>query len=206
MSAPDSPDKIKLHIPDSLKKWPYAARQLLRMPHPEIVKGHARNLLSRALNVGRLTAFVGSGASMAYGRISWIDMLYTAQQAVLKRYEDEQRSATSKLKLGEAGEHINLLFDLLHHHRLERDGKAEASSQLAVFQLSEELDKAMDAVPKNQSIKGNSSTFRETIMWVTRDERGHAEQLLKDAFFDRDVPKQQITINMLTPPAHSKIT
>lgn len=181
-----SPDPTEsFEIPRSLKTWPYATRQLLQMPHPEIVEGHARNLLSRALNIGRLTAFVGSGASMAYGRISWIDMLYTAQEAVRARYSANE----NKIAKAEEQAHIKILYNLLDQHKIERDSNVHVSSQLAVFQLSEELDKALDAALSKTDEGKSGSTFRETIMWVTRDERGHAEQLLKDAFLDRDVPE-----------------
>ena len=73
--ASDKEPTLFPKLPESLKRWPYAVRQLLQTPHPDLIEAHAWNLLSRALNVGRLTAFVGSGASMAYGRISWRDMV-----------------------------------------------------------------------------------------------------------------------------------
>lgn len=178
-SNPEAPE-----VPESLLRWPYATRQLLRLPRPELIEAHARNLLSRALNVGRLTAFVGSGASMAYGRMSWIDMLYTAQQNVLTRYTREicGKDQTEK------DPYLELLASLLRKHHIERDSTADASAQLTVFQLSEELDKAISAASKARG-KAPGKDFRKTIMWVTRDERGHAEQLLKDAFLDRDDPK-----------------
>lgn len=64
---------------------PFDARELLHLPDPNFIESQAFQLLTRALHSSRLTAFVGSGASMAYGRISWSDMLYTTQRAVLER-------------------------------------------------------------------------------------------------------------------------
>ncbi|NOT57505.1 MAG: hypothetical protein HOP18_23110, partial [Deltaproteobacteria bacterium] len=177
--------KESSQIPRSLLDWPYATRQLLQTPDPEVIEAHARNLLSRALNVGRLTAFVGSGASMAYGRISWIDMLCAAQEAVLERYD-------AKSKKGElTGSHIVRLAALLKTHEIKKDRKYDASAQLTVFQLSEELDKAIDAEDRLRGERP-TKTFRDTIMWVTRDERGHTERLLSDAFLDRDAESESI--------------
>jgi hypothetical protein len=66
-----------------LERWAYAVNQLYQTPAADLIEHHATYLLSRALNIGRLTAFIGSGASMAYGRISWSELIRTAQERVL---------------------------------------------------------------------------------------------------------------------------
>lgn len=63
--------------PDS--HWPYAADAALRRLDPKLTEQHAIRILARSLRTQRLVAFVGAGASMAYGRLTWsslMDKLY----------------------------------------------------------------------------------------------------------------------------------
>jgi len=48
----------------------------------QYIKTSGRVALSRALNVNRVIAFVGSGATTAYGRPSWNDLIYAGLSAV----------------------------------------------------------------------------------------------------------------------------
>ena len=54
---------------DPYLDWPYAANYVLDTLDPRLIENHATAILSRALNIGRVVAFVGAGTSMAYGRI-----------------------------------------------------------------------------------------------------------------------------------------
>jgi SIR2-like domain len=192
ISSLDSAKTVALEV---LKSWPHAKRQLLQAPMPSTIEHHAIALLSRALHLGRLTAFVGSGASIAYGRISWNDMLYKAQQTVLQKYDTILRASPSprSIRLAPQPEQSSklltaytvMLADLLQQIKIERDTDADASTQLTVFQLSEELDNALRRDVYQRSIDSHKEpTFREAVMWATLDERGYAEQMLQDAFSD----------------------
>ena len=64
--------------------WPDATRSLLRVPELNRIEHDARGLLSRALNGGRVIGFVGAGTSMAYGRLSWRDLVRIKQEQVLE--------------------------------------------------------------------------------------------------------------------------
>ena len=50
--------------------WPELDRAL----DPETIERYAHDQLYRALNIKQLIAFVGSGVSMAYGRVSWSEL------------------------------------------------------------------------------------------------------------------------------------
>jgi hypothetical protein len=118
-----------------LRRWPYAVRQLFQALKAELIEGHAVALACRALNIGRVTGFVGSSASMAYGRISWNDLVYVAQTAVLQRYEQH----VGRLK-ARAQHHAQLtrIIRLLRRHRVTRSGPQTAVQQLTILQLAEE--------------------------------------------------------------------
>ncbi len=48
-----------------LEEWPYATRRLLEGPDPRLIEAHACAHFCRLLRTGRITAFIGSGVSMA---------------------------------------------------------------------------------------------------------------------------------------------
>lgn len=53
---------------DEIANWPYARSELFAAPDAETIERHGIRHLARTMNLGRVTAFVGSGASSAYGR------------------------------------------------------------------------------------------------------------------------------------------
>lgn len=165
----------------SIRDWPFATDLVLRTPQPDVIESHAIAWLAKGLHTLRLTAFVGSGASTAYGRTSWIDMLYSAQQTVLERCKEDK--SPNQNRFISAGE------ELLSQIKISRGSDADASSQLAVFQIAEDLDNILSRSERNTNARSLRMTFRETVMWATRDHRGHAEQLLVDALSDPDFGK-----------------
>ncbi|WP_349368709.1 SIR2 family protein [Salinarimonas sp.] len=58
-------------IREQLRYWPYMINQLDETLDIALIEGRARQILFQALNARSLTAFVGSGTSAAYGRLSW---------------------------------------------------------------------------------------------------------------------------------------
>lgn len=178
-------------IDDIVHRWPYARGLLLQAPDPKMIEGHAFALLSRALNIGRVTAFVGSGASAAYGRIGWHELLREVQDTVLERYDTSQ-SKTSNLQ-------ATRIRALLEDIKIKQDDDLEVSTQLAVFQLSEELDRALLSASKSHDPL--VPTLRDSVMWLTADERGYIEKLLIDTFLDLLDPVNKFS--MLDVPKNS---
>src|SRR5687767_10407245 len=158
--------------------WPYAYRRLYEVPDLATIEEHAVGHRT-ALNVGRVTAFVGSGVSMAYGRITWADLIATIQKSVLR---DAQRTEVRKTwREPRSGDKLNtlvkLLGELADESRLRRPAQ-----QLTVFELAEQLD---GLVHTRRSPHGDEpSPFLRRIMQLTEDERGYLRQLLEDALDD----------------------
>jgi tetratricopeptide (TPR) repeat protein len=179
---------------DRVSRWPYAIRPLFQTPNARLIESHAVAHACRSLNIGRLTAFAGSGASMAYGRISWSDMIYVTQMAVLGRFADWgariKKDKSEFKEIEPVFEQIERISLLLQRHKIERSGSLTIVQQLTIFQMAEEADQAITRALNtiDPGLTKNKSKFRDTIMWLTRDDRGHAEQLLKDALLDRDLP------------------
>src|SRR5262249_22102365 len=95
------------------------------------------------------------------------------------------------------------LHDLLLDLTVSRDD-SRASQQLVVFQLAEALDQAITSVvpPEQPSNRDDAlDDFRGTIMWLTYDDRGNAEQLIREALLDdvrkSDPPKKYRDIEEL---------
>lgn len=68
----------------SIDSWPYAEEKLLGLLDGRLIESHAQAQLSRALNIERVVAVVGSGVTNAYNRPSWQNLL----QHLLFRIDD----------------------------------------------------------------------------------------------------------------------
>lgn len=68
-------DKQNAILKERHSHWPYAADHARRNFDPEIIEAQAIHILARGLSSQRLLAFVGAGASMAYGRLTWNGLL-----------------------------------------------------------------------------------------------------------------------------------
>lgn len=64
--------------------WPYLAQAVDESLDPQLIEHHARQILARAVVHGRLVAFLGAGVSMAYGRLSWPELVFSVLEAVAK--------------------------------------------------------------------------------------------------------------------------
>ncbi|MEP2153354.1 MAG: hypothetical protein ABJI43_23900, partial [Roseobacter sp.] len=58
---------------EDLRNWPYTIHQLNDTLDMNLIEGRGKQLLFQGINTKRLTGFVGSGISMAYGRMTWND-------------------------------------------------------------------------------------------------------------------------------------
>ena len=61
------------NVREQLRHWPYTIHQIDETLDIELIEGRAKQLLFQAINSNSLTAFVGSGLSANYGRLSWRD-------------------------------------------------------------------------------------------------------------------------------------
>jgi tetratricopeptide (TPR) repeat protein len=180
---------------DPYRDWPYAEAYLLETLDPDLIESHARQILSRALNIGRVVAFVGAGVAMSYGRISWRELVNTEHlrvRAHLEAFIDyfrKQLPSTPPLSdddvLAEPRfGHIRRLKAVLDALNLDDRREVRSERFPMIFQLCEQLDNALcsiDWIPKRPIQK-----MRQHAMELTIDERGHAKQILIDALLDKD--------------------
>ncbi|MEP4194113.1 MAG: SIR2 family protein [Aliishimia sp.] len=60
-------------VREQLQFWPYSIHQIDDTLDSSLIEARAKQLLFRAIHARNLTAFVGSGLSMSYGRLNWRD-------------------------------------------------------------------------------------------------------------------------------------
>jgi len=148
--------------------WPYAVQSLLDAPSAALIEDHASILLSRALNTGRVVAFVGAGASMAYGRISWRDLVMSAQRRVLDAYERAVDEIQRRPR-------VKATHELLVAHALQPGKRDRPNHYTTVFRLAEQLSDAL----AHARVEPRSD-FRSAIIEATEDDRGQGRQIYAD--------------------------
>jgi SIR2-like domain len=150
---------------------PIEAGRLLRDPAPQRIEQAAIWHLARALNIGRVIAFVGAGVPMAYGRISWKGLVETLADQVERDCTDYIRDLphtdTDRLQLQ----------DLLDRIVAMRKEDAGADQYPTLFQLAELLDNALAAA--NNKAPGNLRTILAANIF---DDRGQCKELFRRAF------------------------
>lgn len=173
--------------PDHVLHWHYARRQLLIDSDPERIEAHARDQLGRAINIGNLVAFAGSGLSMTYGRLSWGGLV----EDMVRRACDAAALVTACLKqhalptdeIEKAKQGLNRLgFD---GKKIRRDLGSE-SFPLAFEQcevLWETLRRARpsditDDTEGPWKEHGLDRSMRQIAADLLRDDRGHADVMI----------------------------
>lgn len=129
----DEREPTSLH--DLLLEWPYARDYLLTTMDRDLIESHGFMHLSRALNIGTVVAFLGAGVSMAYGRISWKNLV----NSLVKDADQVYKTLNRK---GLAGPRHKTLYDNLNELQLEKrppGGDLKSDRYPSVFQLCFEL-------------------------------------------------------------------
>lgn len=70
-----SREEIRANQREALRNWGYTLHSLDDTFDQGLIEGRARQILYQSINARRLTAVLGAGASMAYGRLSWWDWI-----------------------------------------------------------------------------------------------------------------------------------
>jgi tetratricopeptide (TPR) repeat protein len=159
--------------------WADATRSLLRAPTLKRVELHARDLLSRALNGGRVVGFVGAGTSMAYGRLSWRDLVWINQERVLERAGGDQPKAVADLR------------ELLKAQKIKSDGTSKSDEFLPAFQLTEQLNNLLDGPGSD------SSKFRSDVANLVKDDNGQLHHILATVLKDKAPGAAELAEGML---------
>lgn len=204
---------------DPYLDWPYAARYVLDTLDPKLIESHATAALARALNIGRMVAFVGAGVSMSYGRISWkalVDTEFQRVQARYKKYIEENVQETKEYH-GKADTNISLVDNhirRLHDAMMLLDPQRQdvkSDRYPMVFQLCEQLDQAIQEGESKRpprvgqkSGKDKALGIRAHAMALTVDELGHARQILWEAL--QGLPPNVLRTDFDTSPTSSSGT
>jgi hypothetical protein len=141
----------------TLEHWPYAIHKLFERPTDHLIEQHALSQLCRFLAMGRITAFVGSGVSIAYGRLSWASLIDEIKSKVLSKCSD------SRYKNEELIKAIN-------------DGRADdGANQLTLYQLTRQLyEQCIRAHPDKEP-----KTFHDLVGELIKDDIGHLSALFR---------------------------
>ncbi|MEP5153589.1 SIR2 family protein, partial [Planktotalea sp.] len=86
---------------EELRDWPYTVHQLDDTLDMNLIEGRGKQLFFQGINTKRLTGFVGSGLSMAYGRMSWRDWKKTQLGAIeqfAKSFEDLSQESLNRIE------------------------------------------------------------------------------------------------------------
>ena len=151
--------------------WSYARDSLMEVPEGQRIERHGHELIYRALATGRTVAFVGSGASMAYGRLSWRDLVQAAQsEAVALGEIYKNRSAA-----------VNGALTLLKQQQVTDSADTSPQSYPIMFQLAEQIHQLVGRVLHNDTAR----KFRENVTEDIRDDFGHVKNMIET--INRDV-------------------
>ncbi len=83
----------------ALIDWPYAINAIEETLDLELLQGRAIELLFRSLNAESLVAFVGTGVSAAYGRMSWPQLLEKQLGEISEIAKQFRKTAEASIKL-----------------------------------------------------------------------------------------------------------
>jgi hypothetical protein len=154
--------------------WEYADRSLLAIPSSLRIEEHGRSLLSRALVQGHAIAFIGVGVSMAYGRLSWGDLVMALKDCAMDRF---RKLETETVKAGPVVPRaLEMTKELLEQHS---ENVGDARNYLVLFQWARQVIDGVNAV---QAYRERSQSFDDLVSDLIRDDRGHAEKLYTEGF------------------------
>ena len=172
-------------LEDDPADWPFNWEAAARLLDPKLIRQQGDFFFRRGLNIRRIIAFVGSGVSMAYGRVSWGELGETQVSGILE--------ATSDLALDQPIQRLRLQLEGLKESVAE--GKAESitlAMQLAeqVWVLAKQplLERLVETFwlkerpLENLNESKKRDLFRTSIKSETYDERHHVRRILTNPF------------------------
>jgi hypothetical protein len=143
--------------PLSAEEWPYNFEEAETRLNLDVIRKQGHYFLKRALNIERMVAFVGVGASMAYGRVTWGE-LALVQIDVIDRF-------FSPDKLLRLGNKLDRAVKLLQHIR--KDVELNNSDAIILsMQIAEQIwtlcpPDIRDELAKQFRITNHNTTLQE---------------------------------------------
>ena len=162
---------------DLFQCWPYASDYANRTLDPDAIENHAVLSLCRSLAIKKLVAFLGAGVSMAYGRISWQNLVLLLVEKAKSRWEAHRNSIPTKETAAyRTAERLHkVLVDIDPSNRQD----IPADRYPMIFEICEKLELALDRlVPRSPS---DADSFRHEATRLTLDAEGHAREIIESA-------------------------
>lgn len=144
---------------------PHSPARLQSSLDPALIEAHGRALLHQALNQGRTVCFLGSGVSMAYGRLTWRDMV---EMLVLKHLDAKPPKP--------GNERARQLLEELNITRRSPGDDLQSGRYPAAFQYLEELLKGA----QGEADKPQSDALRRQVRGLLYDDHGQVFKLIAD--------------------------
>src|SRR5580658_788295 len=165
-----------------IKTWPYARDYLVDTMDPVLIEEHGRLHLSRALNVGGVVAFLSAGVSMAYGRISWRNLVEDLIKEAEISYADFAPGSKSGTVHHAGLESLAKSLKDLNPTKRPLGGDIRSDRYPALFHLCAELSTGVAAARTQSELisrPGNDNDFLAGVKTRTRDGHFHAMALLQ---------------------------
>lgn len=160
------------------RHWPYANSFALETLDSTVIQSQAEAVLSRVLTAGRAIAFVGSGVSDCYGRMSWTEMVYRLQERALER--GGKAIAGSRV----ARLHESLKRDPIKRASTARSDALPIRAELAIRLYDEacaaDPTRAADRTRTPDRTRTAPASARDLVKQDIVDDSGHARSLLFD--------------------------
>lgn len=122
-------DDFHLRTVEELRHWPYTIHQIDDTLDSALIEGRGKQILFQALNSTMLTAFVGSGVSMAYGRLTWIEL----KNKLIQEISDICGKFLSTVDASIAYKHCLILSLQKRKECADRSNEADRSRKLVIL-------------------------------------------------------------------------
>jgi SIR2-like domain len=166
-----APRPVREYVQD----WPYLAHYLQATLDPDLIASHGQAILLRALNSRRAVCFLGSGVSMAYGRLGWGELVKRLAKEELSKSGDGD---SVMLK------HFKRWLEELKIDKRSSGDDFNSGRYPTAYQFIQQLSELRERVPEQGSDE-NKSKIRDRIRKLLVDDCGHAFYLYKALAEDR---------------------
>ena len=179
-------------LPDAAELlWPYASTQMLEARDISTIGGQARAVLAKALTSGRTLAFVGSGVSNCYGRMTWAEMVAMLDAQAKKAGGSEEVGAN---RLWKDNPRIAGLWQTLEAIDYKPNDSASSAALVDTADLAINIIDRISEL-KNLSAEPQESKARDLIKASLVDDAGHMRRLLHNLHLTSDQESRLDTLN-----------
>jgi tetratricopeptide (TPR) repeat protein len=168
MAAIEPTNQAKHDALSHAEEGPHSPARLQSSLDPTLIEAHGRAILYQALNQGRAVCFLGSGVSMAYGRLTWRDLV----EMLIARH--------LRLEKPRAGnQRAKQLLEALQLSSRSPGDDLQSGRYPAAFQYLEEYLKGADPGTEAAPNARVSDLLRREMRGLLYDDQGQAYKLVE---------------------------